>query len=70
MKTGLSTPRQLRRPKSMPRKGKNRHSTGREKIYVTKYNFLGKVNYGTNPMYSPRRKKLKGWQKENMRRAA
>lgn len=69
MKTGLPTPKRLRRPKSMPKKGQNRHSTGRKKSFVNPYT-MGRVSYGTNPIFIPRRKKLKGWQKEAKRRAA
>jgi hypothetical protein len=67
MEKKMTTPRRLRFVPGM-RKGKNRHSTGRQKEYINP-RMMAKMIYG-NPIFNTKRKKLKGWQKENRRRAA
>lgn len=64
----MTTPRKLRYA-SGTRKSSNRHSTGREKKFVNPYAMKGFIA-GINPIFTPQRKKLKGWQTENRRRAA
>jgi hypothetical protein len=67
MEKKIATTRKLRWAPGT-RKGKNLHSTGRQKEYINP-RMMAKMIYG-NPLYNTKRKKLKGWQKENRRRAA